>query len=126
MGPVCSEPQRGLGRPRNKGIEQTSGKGIFFTDDDCRLLSDTLDAARRLLAAESVVGFFTGRLLRADPLDSDYGLGTLDDPADWKAGDHVDAGQMQGACMLIRRAAFEKAGPSLRRWAPAPGGVRGH
>ncbi len=103
------EPTRGLGAARNKGIGQAHGNIIAFTDDDCYVSEDYIDAM--ISAFESPeIGFVGGRVLLYD--QSDLGL-TITDRKDHlllQPRTFIAPGTIQGANMAFRKAILNRIG----------------
>lgn len=101
----------GLGHARNRGIANSSGDVLIFTDDDCYLDED----------------YFINFLSRVDSSKVQYGMGPIllfnenDDPrvataridTEFFIPPHttvIPAGMIQGANMFYLKSVFEKAG----------------
>ena len=108
---LVEEPRAGLGRARNAGLRRCTGELILMVDDDCRLLPDTLAKVHAFFAVHPEIGWAGGRLLRARAQDSDYNLHERQTPIWYPApASHVVAGDIQGACLALRRSALDRAG----------------
>ena len=66
------ESKRGLASARNKGVSQARGNIIAFTDDDCYVAADYVDAMISAFATNSHIGFIGGRVLPYDRSDRTF------------------------------------------------------
>lgn len=103
------EPKRGLAAARNRGFCQSHGNIVAFTDDDCYVSKDYIDA---LISAfeNPEIGFVGGRILLYDQADLKLTI---------QEGEHsfvllprtfIAAGTIQGANMAFRRTALDQIG----------------
>lgn len=99
----------GLGRARNAGIARARGELLVFTDDDCYLAPDYLDALSRHFDAERYA-WGGGRILCFDPEDADYGVQTQSHFEAFAPHTRLRAGRIQGSNMLVHRRVFERVG----------------
>jgi GT2 family glycosyltransferase len=106
---VVEAPLPGLGRARNAGIARASGDLFVFTDDDCYLAPDYLDALARHFDAERF-SFGGGRILRFDASDADYGVRTSQRSEVYPPYTRLRSGRIQGSNMLVHRRVFERVG----------------
>jgi glycosyltransferase involved in cell wall biosynthesis len=58
------ESKRGLASARNKGVSQARGKIVAFTDDDCYVTADYIDAMISAFATSNEIGWRTRLALR--------------------------------------------------------------
>ena len=65
---VFIEKKKGLALCRNKGIKNSNGSIIIFTDDDCYLYKNYLKAAQKIFE-NNTISFATGRVLLYDKTD---------------------------------------------------------
>lgn len=63
------EPKRGLAAARNKGLSKASGDVVAFTDDDCYVSRNYVDAMISSFQVGSEIGFIGGRILLYDQSD---------------------------------------------------------
>ena len=116
------EPEPGLSRARNAGINASRGEIVAFTDDDCYPAPDLLDCIWTIFV-DPRIGFMGGRILLHDP--ADYPL-TVNDSLEtlrFGAGSIVPCAVVQGANMAFRRAALAAIGgfdPALGAGTPFP------
>jgi glycosyltransferase involved in cell wall biosynthesis len=103
------EPAAGLSRARNRGIRESRGALIAFTDDDCYAEPDWL---RELTFAFQFaeIGFSGGQILLFDPTDAAVTVSWSATPRTYPPTGFVDAGEIQGANMAFRREALEQIG----------------
>ncbi|MFN3512261.1 MAG: glycosyltransferase family 2 protein [Phenylobacterium sp.] len=103
------EPEPGLSRARNLGLQKATGDVIAFTDDDCRMTPAYFaDLARhyRKLEGPFVLG---GRVELGDPADLPFTIKTDDQPA--RLGGEVHPGGfVHGANMTAPREVFDLVG----------------
>jgi GT2 family glycosyltransferase len=102
----CERP--GASRARNAGLRATTAAIVAFTDDDCRPRSGWTDALVAAFA-DDVVGFATGRVLPGHGPGRAMSPMDREEPARWREDDDVDQ-VGHGACMAVRRTAFEAVG----------------
>ncbi|RYE09984.1 MAG: glycosyltransferase family 2 protein [Hyphomicrobiales bacterium] len=114
---LVDEPAKGLSRARNKGIAASSGRLIFFTDDDCRMEPDYFVAA---LARDRADGdeliFRSGMVLLGDPTDLRVSYRDIKELGRWNARSHPKAMGMLdtviiGANLMMRRELADRIGP---------------
>lgn len=103
------EPKRGLAVARNTGVRQTSGNIIAFTDDDCYVAENYIDAM--ISAFENPeIGFVGGRVLLYDPSDLKITIEEREDYFRLEPRTFVAAGTIHGANMAFRRAVLDRIG----------------
>ncbi|MFC5069442.1 glycosyltransferase family 2 protein [Flaviflagellibacter deserti] len=95
----------GLSSARNAGIRSSQGEIIGFTDDDCYVEGDYLDALLRLFDGTSI-GYATGRVRLYDPTDYPVTINESLDPLVIPANSYVRPGLVKGANMAFRRSAL--------------------
>ncbi len=120
---VVREPAPGLGRARNTGWRATSAPIIAFTDDDCYVAPDYLDAMLAVFSEDPELGFAGGRIELWDPADAPVTIDLRTAPKPFPPHSFVAAGGIQGANMAFRRKALEAIGgfdPRLGSGTPFP------
>jgi glycosyltransferase involved in cell wall biosynthesis len=116
------EPEPGLSRARNAGLNVSSGEIAAFTDDDCYPAPDLLDRICEIFA-DPRVGFIGGRILLHDPDDYPLTVNESMETLRFSAGSIVPCAAVQGANMAFRRAALVGIGgfdPALGAGTPFP------
>jgi glycosyltransferase involved in cell wall biosynthesis len=106
---VVEAPLPGLGRARNAGVAQAGGDLFVFTDDDCYLAPDYLDALALHFDAEKF-SFGGGRILRFEASDADYGVRTSLRFEVFRPFTRLRSGRIQGSNMVVHRRVFERVG----------------
>jgi hypothetical protein len=103
------QPRRGLGIARNKGTSQASGDILAFTDDDCFVSENYIDA---MISAfdSSDIGFVGGRVLLYDKSDIKITIKEDNEHFLLHSRTFVPAGTIHGANMAFRRATLERIG----------------
>jgi glycosyltransferase involved in cell wall biosynthesis len=102
--------KRGLGAAHNTGWRLATGEIIAFTDDDCYVTPDYIDAMISAFSNNKDLSFIGGRILLYDP--TDYPI-TIQESLEYlkvDANTFVNAGDIQGANMAFRRDALEYIG----------------
>lgn len=95
------QPVKGLGNARNAGIAAASGDIIAFTDDDCYVAPDFLDATMRAFRNPKV-GFTTGRVSLYDPTDYPATINESRVPKSFPHQRYLPPGGVMGANMAFR------------------------
>ena len=116
------EPESGLSRARNAGVNASSGDIVAFTDDDCYPAPDFLDRICETFA-DPCIGFMGGRILLHDPGDYPLTVNESLETLRFTAGGIVPCAAVQGANMAFRRAALVAVGgfdPTLGAGTPFP------
>lgn len=67
---LLSDPARGMGRVRNAAWRASSGDVIAFTDDDCYVATEYIDAIEQAFARNERIGYVGGRILLHDQNDA--------------------------------------------------------
>ncbi len=106
---IVTEPIGGLSRARNRGIRNSSGALIAFTDDDCYAEPDWLRELTSPFQFEKI-GFCGGQILLFDPTDAPVTISWSETPRSYPPNGFVEAGDIQGANMAFRREALERVG----------------
>ena len=103
------EPGTGLSRARNRGIRESRGALIAFTDDDCYAEPDWL---RELTSASSSKrsASAAGRSCCSIRSDAPVTISWSSTPCTYPPNGFVNAGDIQGANMAFRREALEQIG----------------
>jgi len=104
------QTKRGLGAARNTGWRTASGEIIAFTDDDCYVAPDYVDAIVSVFSNKPDWGFAGGRILLYDPTDLAMAINPRDNPLQLRANTYVEVGVIQGANMAFRRKTLERIG----------------
>ncbi len=99
------QPVKGLSNARNAGIAAAAGDILLFTDDDCYVAPDLLDACAAAFA-DATVGFATGRITLFDPADAAVTVNESTAPCRFPPGRFLSAGAVKGANLAFRRAAL--------------------
>ena len=107
-----SNPREGVALNRNLGASRARGEIIAYTDDDCTVPPDWLEAIARVFRVDERIGMVFGNVL-AGPHDHDLGFVQAyirkDSFTATKASQkHLVEGI--GACMAIRRKVWEAVG----------------
>jgi GT2 family glycosyltransferase len=96
---------------------------VCFTDDDCYVASDFIDAILKAFEGWPQVGAIGGRILLHDPADARVTIDEREEPALYPTHTVLEAGQIQGANVSFRRRALEESGgfdPDLGAGTPFP------
>lgn len=116
------EAQEGLSNARNAGIAAAAGDIILFTDDDCYVAPDILDAVRRTFA-DPTIGYASGRVRLFDPTDAPVTINESIVPLRFPARRFLPAGAVKGANLTVRRSLLDAIGifdPLFGSGAPFP------
>jgi glycosyltransferase involved in cell wall biosynthesis len=103
------EPEPGVCRAKNAGIDVSGGEIVAFTDDDCYPAPDLIDRISEVFA-DPCVGFMGGRILLHDPGDYPLTINESTETLRFSAGGIVPCAAVQGANMAFRRAALVATG----------------
>ncbi len=106
---VISEPQAGLSRARNTGWQNASGRIIAFSDDDCYLQSDFVDAVWRNFV-EAQLDYLGGKVLLYDPADFPITIQLRESRFELPPGSFIESGLIHGANMAFRREVLQALG----------------
>ncbi|MCM8789025.1 MAG: glycosyltransferase [Candidatus Omnitrophica bacterium] len=106
---IVSEPNQGLGRARNAGINVATGEILAFTDDDCYLEKDYLTIVVNSFK-KGLFQYCGGRILLYDPSDSPYGCNFQDKFELIPPFSFLPAGKIQGANLSIKRKIVDSIG----------------
>ncbi|UVI39095.1 glycosyltransferase family 2 protein [Qipengyuania spongiae] len=100
----------GLGAARDAAWRMAKGDIVLFTDDDCYVAPDIVDATLEAFAKHPQTGLIGGRILLHDP--SDYPV-TIDERTETEMiapYSFAPPGTLQGANFAFRRSALEAIG----------------
>lgn len=112
------EPRAGLGRAHNRALGMSQGDIVAFTDDDCYPADDFLSWVVRCFTEEPRLGFIGGRVLLHDPEDYRITIQEKANRQDFRPGDFLPAGLIQGANFACRRTALESVNGFDERFGP--------
>jgi GT2 family glycosyltransferase len=94
---------------KNAAIRAARGEILCFTDDDCYPRPDFIDAVVQVFA-ENDVGFIGGQVLLFDPEDAHVCTTSRTADARFAPGGLITTGEIQGACMAVRREVLAQIG----------------
>ncbi len=103
------EPVPGLSNARNAGVAAARGAIMLFTDDDCYVEADILDAVARSFADTSL-GFVSGRVRLFDPDDFPATINESLVPLRFEPRQFLYSGAIKGANLAFRRTALAAIG----------------
>jgi GT2 family glycosyltransferase len=106
---VCVE-RIGLGKARDAAWRQAKGDIVLFTDDDCYVSPDLVDATLGVFEDNPHIGFAGGRIMLHDPTDYPITIDERTHEAAIEPRSFVFPGALQGANMAFRRSALEAIG----------------
>lgn len=104
---ILTDPTRGLGRARNAAWQASSGDIVAFTDDDCYVAADYIEAIARAFALNERVGYVGGRILLHDKNDAPVTIEESTEEQFFPPYTLLRTGSFQGANMIVRRCALE-------------------
>ncbi len=113
----------GLGAARDFAWRSAKGELITFTDDDCYLQPDFVDAVVTVFAEKPRLACVGGRILLHDPTDAKITIDERETAESIPPRSFVQAGWLQGANLTFRRSALEAIGgidPALGAGTPFP------
>lgn len=127
---IRNEENLGFVRACNQGAGVARGKYLLFLNNDTvpqpgwlAALLRTAEADERVAAVGAKLVYPDGRLQEAGGIifndGSGWNFGRLDDPAKPAYQELVEVDYCSGACLLVRRRAFEQVGGFDLRYAPA-------
>lgn len=102
--------QVGLGAARDAAWRQARGSIVSFTDDDCYLKPDYVDAIVNVFGAHPKVGCVGGRIMLFDPLDARVTIDERDVPHQIEPFQFINAGEIHGANLSFRRDVLNRIG----------------
>jgi GT2 family glycosyltransferase len=104
------ETKRGLSAAQNTGWRLASGEIIAFTDDDCYVQENFIDALVEAFEEDTRIGFIGGRILLYDPRDLPMTVLTSENRHFFPPHQFIGAGQVMGANLAFRREALQRIG----------------
>lgn len=116
---ACAEDSRlrylavdriGLGAGRDAAWRETRGEIIAFTDDDCYVAPNFVDALAEVFAEDAALGCVGGRIVLHDPTDARVTIDERTEAVSIDPRQFIDAGTLHGANLSFRRAALAEAG----------------
>jgi GT2 family glycosyltransferase len=117
----CGQP--GLGRARDFGWRQSTGRIVAFTDDDCYPEQGFVDSILEVFEERPALGCSGGRILLHNPAHAGVTLDERTEQRVYPPGTFLAAGSVQGANLVFRREALEAIGgidPELGHGTPFP------
>jgi glycosyltransferase involved in cell wall biosynthesis len=99
------QPLAGLSNARNAGVAAARGDLLLFTDDDCYVAADLLDATRAAFV-DPAIGFASGRVMLFDPDDARITINESMTPLVFPARRFLATGLVKGANLAFRRTAL--------------------
>ena len=121
----CREERIGLNAARDRGRREARCAIISWTDDDCYVAEDYVDAVLAAFDGRPDVGAVGGRILLFDPEDARVTIDERDYPVEVQPRSFVKAGAFKGANLAFRREALEAIGgfdPEFGVGSSFPGG----
>jgi len=103
------EPLPGLAIARNTGVGVSRGDIVAFTDDDCYVAPDYVDAMVRAFE-DATIGFIGGRILLYDKNDLPITINESEEYSKILPRIFIGTGHVQGANMAFRRSTLERIG----------------
>jgi glycosyltransferase involved in cell wall biosynthesis len=114
------ETQQGLSFARNRGIQESKGTVIAFTDDDCIVDPNWINALWREFVASLDVAVLGGRVDLYSPEDQPVSIRPLTNRVRY-----TDVGQIYGLIIGCNLAVRRDAVKLIGRFDPALGGTKG-
>jgi hypothetical protein len=114
------ETQQGLSFARNRGIQESKGTVIAFTDDDCIVDPNWISALWREFVASPDVAVLGGRVDLYSPEDKPVSIRPLTNRVRY-----TDPGQIYGLIIGCNLAVRRDAVTLIGRFDPALGGTKG-
>lgn len=117
------EERVGLGAARERGWRAARSSLLSFTDDDCYVAADYVDAVVAVFQEYSDIGVLGGRILLFDPEDAPITIDERIYPAEIAPRKYVPTGTIKGANVSFRREALQSIGgfdPELGAGTPFP------
>ncbi|HET6157700.1 MAG TPA: glycosyltransferase [Dongiaceae bacterium] len=119
------EDRIGLNAARERGWREAKSAIIAWTDDDCYVAEDYVDAVLAAFESQPGVGAVGGRILLFDPEDARVTIDERTYPVEIAPRSFVPAGAFKGANLSFRREALEAVGgfdPEFGSGSLFPGG----
>ena len=121
----CHEERIGLNAARDCGWREARSAIISWTDGDCYVAQDYVDAVLAACGGRTDVGAVGGRILLFDPEDARVTIDERAHPGEVAPRSFVKAGAFKGANLSFRREALETIGgfdPEFGVGSSFPGG----
>ena len=106
---VRQEPDAGLSRARNVGLEAATGDLILFTDDDCYMDQGYIPLAVEIFESEEF-DYGGGQAVLHEERDAFVGYNLFEHRKTLEPGRFIPAGTIQGSSMIFRRKVVEEIG----------------
>jgi glycosyltransferase involved in cell wall biosynthesis len=103
------EPKQGLSYARNAGVSAASGNILAFTDDDCFVSTDWLDAIGREFEMDASLAGIGGRVELYNPHDAPVTIRPIKERIPFVSASQL-FNMIVGCNMAFRRAVFDKIG----------------
>ena len=107
---ISTESRIGLGAARDSAWRHAKGDILCFTDDDCYLAPDYIDAVMTAFSERPHAGCIGGRILLYDPTDAPTAIDERTEPVCTPPYSFVFPGMLHGANMTFRRDALQVSG----------------
>jgi GT2 family glycosyltransferase len=104
------ESKRGSYAARNEGLRLAQGDIIAFTDDDCYVVKNYIDAIYSAFHKDPKIGFIGGRILLYDQRDLRMTIEESHEHRSFKPRTFIGAGAVQGCNMAFRREILDRIG----------------
>lgn len=110
-----TECQKGLSSARNRGIKESQGRLLIFTDDDCHMDTQYINIALSYAKNDKKDCIRGGRVELGDKTDLPLTIKTDLDPKTWERHDNISRREnlgnaFMGCNMIIPRKVIEKIG----------------
>lgn len=106
---VRQEPEAGLSRARNVGLDASTGDLLLFTDDDCYMAPGYISLAVEIFESEAF-DFGGGQAVLHEDRDAFVGYNLFEHRKTLEPGRFIPAGTIQGSSMIFRRRVVERVG----------------
>ena len=107
---ITNETKRGRGTALNRGWRVAQGNIVAFTDDDCYVFKNFIDATISAFNKKANIGFIGGRILLYDKSDLRLTIQESEEYLSIEPRSFITAGLVQGANMAFRRETLERIG----------------
>jgi glycosyltransferase involved in cell wall biosynthesis len=104
------EPRIGSGAARDTGWRQAKGEIVCYSDDDCYLAADYIDAMVAAFAERPLAGCIGGRILCYDATDAALAIDERTEPVRTPPYSFVFSGMFQSGNLAFRREALDQSG----------------